>query len=297
MIEFSLLSSGSRANCIFIASQTTSVLLDCGLSARQTLARLTSLGRSIGEVSAIVVSHEHSDHIRGLSGILKKRAIPVWVNQGTSSGLIPITEPHVHPNLQLFSSSRSFWVGDIEIESFPVSHDANEPVMFRISAGGCSLAVVTDLGHVTTVVKDSVRHIDALIIEANHDPVMLYDGPYPWALKQRIRGRNGHLSNEEAGKLLIELGEVQALDGFGRRLQCVVAAHISETNNTPEKALTALIDAWANLRATHQPDFLAAGAFNPTPLLRILPSVETSVPLSGQENSGIPVLAAQFAGY
>ena len=266
MLELSLLSSGSRANSIYVASATTKILLDCGLSARETEKRLVSLGRGLSQLDAIVITHEHSDHLRGLSGLVKRRKIPVWMNAGTQEGAGETLKEIDCGLVHEFSSSEVFSIGDLTLQPFRVSHDAQDPVMFRVASDSGSVAVVTDLGQVTTTVQASIRDVDALVLETNHDVEMLFQGPYPWHLKQRIRGKKGHLSNEEAAELLCDLVRFQHEQADIRRLQLIVGAHVSEKNNTSDHSLQALQNAWARCSADYNPEFLVADAFRPTPL-------------------------------
>ena len=183
------------------------------------------------------------------------------MNEGTRFGTGESIPQPLRGLLEEFSSAESFEIGDVVVEPFRVSHDAEDPVMFRLASANSAIAIVTDLGHVTTTVLASVREVDAIVLETNHDVDLLFGGPYPWNLKQRIRGQKGHLSNEEAGELLIELANYQHALTLPRRLQLVVGAHVSERNNTPSHSLAALQTAWDKVQADYRPEFFVADAF------------------------------------
>jgi phosphoribosyl 1,2-cyclic phosphodiesterase len=203
-------------------------MLDCGFSAIETERRLASRKRHIGSIDAILVTHEHGDHIRGVAALAKKYEIPVWVTVGTAQ----VHQAIPDNMLNLFNPHEIFAVGDIEVEPYPVPHDAREPCQFVFSDGARRLGVLTDTGCLTEHITRKLDGCDALMLECNHDPDMLANGSYPPVLKQRVGGRVGHLSNDQAAQLL------QRITTSG--LQHMVAAHLSEKNNTPELARAAL---------------------------------------------------------
>lgn len=225
-MRVSILGSGSKGNCTLIASSRTVLMVDAGFSRRETLRRMQQVGESPDRVQALLISHEHSDHIRGLPMLNKHHRWPVYLNHGTSEALAELqSAPEA---AELFVTGRPFTVGDIEVTAFTIPHDATDPVAFTFLVEGVRIAVVTDLGYMPENVKDSIRGADCLVLESNHDLDMLKVGPYPWSLKQRVMGRLGHLSNDGAAGFLQE--------GFDGRAACIVLAHLSENNNVPELA-------------------------------------------------------------
>jgi phosphoribosyl 1,2-cyclic phosphodiesterase len=228
--EYSLavctLASGSKGNATYISDGRTSILIDAGLSGKEIQRRLTSRGLDPAKLNAIIVSHEHSDHTRGV-GILSRRfKLPVYINQNTHSASAEIGKPH---EIRRFECGTTFNIRDLAIHPFSISHDAEDPAGFTVGSNGTRMAIATDMGIATAMVKEHLKHCALLILEANHDPQMLETGPYPWPLKQRIQSRTGHLSNADSRKLLNELQH--------EKLQHVILAHLSEINNTPHKAL------------------------------------------------------------
>jgi phosphoribosyl 1,2-cyclic phosphodiesterase len=202
--------------------------VDNGFSIKETERRLARLGLEADRLTAILVTHEHGDHIRGVGPLARKYGIPVWTTRGTAShpglGELPVLHTiDVHQPLAL---------GDIEVQPFPVPHDAREPCQFVFGDGAKRLGVLTDTGSTTTHIVEQLSGCDALMLECNHDTAMLMNGSYPESLKARVGGRFGHLSNEQAAELLAQLDT--------QRLQHLVAAHLSEQNNTPELAGGAL---------------------------------------------------------
>ncbi len=221
-----VLASGSKGNAIYISDGTTSVLVDAGLSASEIERRLISRGLTAKALNAIVVSHEHSDHIQGVGVLSRRYRIPIYMSPGTQGAIgSQIGKPYevVH-----FNCGLSFRIETLSIHPFSISHDAQEPAGFTINRNGVKIGIATDLGVCTGMVKEHLKHCRLLILEANHDPNLLIDGPYPWFLKQRIKGRTGHLSNEATRQVL---GTVQH-----DQLLHVILAHLSETNNSPEIA-------------------------------------------------------------
>lgn len=225
-MRVSILGSGSGGNCTVIASSRTVVMVDAGFSRRETLRRLQLAGESPDRVQALLLSHEHSDHIAGLPMLTKHHRWPVYLNQGTREALS--AQGSQIPVMETFVTGCPFLIGDIEVTAFTVPHDAADPVAFAFRVEGVRIAVVTDLGYLPENVKDSIRGADCLVIESNHDVEMLKVGPYPWSLKQRVLSRLGHLSNDGASGFL-----QQDFDG---RAAHIVLAHLSENNNVPELA-------------------------------------------------------------
>lgn len=222
-----MLGSGSSGNSTFLEAGRTRVLLDAGFSCRETTRRLGELKESPEQIDAIVVTHEHMDHVKGLRVLCKKHRIPVYVTEASwqASGLDSSAD---FPEVNFFEPGQPFDVGDLHFIPFRVPHDSVECVAFRIEAEGFALAHLTDLGQVTHLVRERVRDCDAMVLESNHDVEMLRWGPYPWALKQRIAGEGGHLSNDAAARLLDEI--------WTDRCRHVLLAHMSEKNNHPEIA-------------------------------------------------------------
>lgn len=227
-MRFAWLGSGSRGNAALVEADGCCVMIDCGLGLKDVEARLARLGKAPADIDAVLVTHEHSDHIGGVTRFAAGHDILVRATTGTARGFRGALPPRLEP----ISPHEVFAVGALEVTPMPVPHDAREPCQFVLSDGAARLGVVTDLGHVTTHVIASLRECDALAIECNHDGEMLAAGPYPHQLKRRVGGERGHLSNAQAAGLLA------ALDTG--RLRHVVALHLSEINNTPALARAAL---------------------------------------------------------
>lgn len=204
------------------------MLLDAGFSCKNLTERLAKVGTSPEEIDAVVVTHEHSDHTKGLRVLCKKHQLPVYATEASwrASGLRGKPE---FPELNFFEPGDAFDVGDLNFHSFRVPHDSVECVAFRVEAEGFALGHLTDLGQVTHLVRERAKDCDALVLESNHDVEMLRWGPYPWSLKQRIAGDGGHLSNDAAGRLLEEI--------WSDRCRHVFLAHMSDKNNHPEIAM------------------------------------------------------------
>jgi phosphoribosyl 1,2-cyclic phosphodiesterase len=216
------LGSGSSGNASFVASSKARVLIDAGFSCKEIFRRLDQIGIKPTELDSVVITHEHSDHVRGLDVLIKRLNIPVYLSRGTWENLKNnMNNPVSH--LHVFSAGKGFEIGDIGFESFSVLHDAADPVGFCLYNDGSKIGVATDLGKSTHLVRESLKGSQCLILESNHDPGMLYRGPYPWWLKQRIKGMFGHLSNEDSASLLTDLLHTD--------LKHVVLAHISQKNN------------------------------------------------------------------
>jgi phosphoribosyl 1,2-cyclic phosphodiesterase len=227
MLEFTILGSGSSGNCAYLETAHARVLVDAGFSGRQIEERLASIGRSLRDVQAVFVTHEHGDHVCGLPVLAKRYGIPIHCNRLTAECLRP--EMPAYGGWQLFETGAVVPHGDLHVETFSVPHDAYDPVgfVFRHASGG--IGFLTDLGYATKLVVERVRTVRALILEANHDVQMLQaDTRRPWPVKQRILSRHGHLSNEAAA----ELAEEVVTDG----LEDLYLGHLSADCNTPELA-------------------------------------------------------------
>ncbi|MCH7510640.1 MAG: MBL fold metallo-hydrolase [Proteobacteria bacterium] len=230
-LRIAYLGSGSKGNSALIEAGRTSVMLDCGFSTKETLRRLERLGRAPETITAILVTHEHSDHVSGVARLARRFNIPVWLTAGTLQGCPALDDVETG----IINPHQPLVLGDLEITPMPVPHDAREPCQFVFDDGSDRLGVMTDIGHVTAHVVETLAACTALAIEANHDVEMLTSGPYPYRLKQRVGGRLGHLNNQQTGNLLKEVDT--------SRLRWVAGVHLSDTNNTPELASMAMASA------------------------------------------------------
>jgi len=227
-MRFASLGSGSRGNATLIESGSTLVTVDCGFSCRETERRMARLGCSAAQLAAILVTHEHGDHIRGVCALARQYDVPVWLSAGTRLMLRNGAPPESHR----FDGQSGIRLGDLEIQPFTVPHDAREPCQFVFADGNYRFGLLTDTGRITAHIRACLDGCDALMLECNHDPDMLARGPYSASLKARVGGPLGHLSNAQAAGLL------ESIDCS--RLQHVVAAHLSDKNNHPELARAAL---------------------------------------------------------
>ena len=223
MLQFSLLGSGSSGNAILVRSGGAMILIDNGLSFKQLSRRSEAVGIDLSALDAVVVTHEHGDHVSGIGVLTRKLAIPVYMTRGTYEHLPPILGPL--GQIEIFEAGDSLHLRDLEIRSFSVTHDAADPVGFVVRSAGAQFGLATDLGHVSELVKNRLAGSHALVIESNYCPELLRQGAYPPKIQQRIRGRHGHLSNEEMCSLLHCL--------LHDALQHVILVHISENNNSP----------------------------------------------------------------
>ena len=226
--------SGSSGNCFLIKTEETAVLVDAGISGRQVESGLASLGLKTEDLSAVLITHEHSDHIRGLRVISSRSCAPVYASEGTFRGIEFADE--LGPK-RVFCPGESFSVGDIRISSFATSHDAAEPSGFSFSTGGKKISIVTDTGTVTEDCYCCVKDADILVLESNHDESVLRMGRYPWFLKQRILSEEGHLSNEAAARMVLRILQEEQASGRQEKNRLVLLAHLSKENNFPEMAL------------------------------------------------------------
>lgn len=221
------LASGSSGNSFLVEGNGSAVLVDAGLSAKQLTIRLQTVGVDPGSLKGILVSHGHSDHVKGIGVLSRRFRIPVLANRRTWE-TIQQGVGKVHA-LEIFQTGRVFEFAGFKVHPFSVPHDCSDPVGFRISKGNARLGIATDLGIATGLVLNLLTDLQVVVLESNHDPKMLRDGPYPWELKQRVKGRLGHLSNDDTAQALQRI--------VTDELKAVVLAHMSETNNTVELAL------------------------------------------------------------
>lgn len=229
-MRFASLGSGSRGNATVVQAGSTTLLIDCGFGVAETRRRLGRLGLDLADLTAILLTHEHGDHVAGVGPVARSGRVPVWATPGTLAALSPqVGElPQVHG----INCHAPWSIGDLHITPFPVPHDGRESCQFLLSDGAWRFAAVTDLGHTTAHMQGVLRDCDGLLFECNHDRELLLGGPYPPALKRRVDGDFGHLSNDAAANFISRLG--------ARRLQHFVAAHLSEQNNRPDLARAAV---------------------------------------------------------
>ena len=227
-MRFASLGSGSRGNGTLVEQGPTCVLVDCGFSMRETERRMAGLGKSPEELAAVVVTHEHGDHINGVGALARKYGLPVWATGGT----LAADRLGERVTVNRFCSHSAFEIGELAIQPFPVPHDAREPCQFVLSNGDKRLGLLTDVGCFTQHIEQQLSGCDALILECNHDKTLLEHGEYPLSVKQRVGGDQGHLSNVQAAEILNRLNT--------SKLTQLVAAHLSEKYNKPDLARTAL---------------------------------------------------------
>ncbi len=220
-MRFASLGSGSHGNGTLVEQGSKCLLIDLGFSVKETEKRLRRAGKSPSDVTAILVTHEHGDHIHGVAPFARKHGVPVYMTAGAYNS----RKLGQLPRLHLIDCHKVFVIEEFEVFPVPVPHDAREPCQYLISADNRTLGLLTDLGHVTEFIEEKYRHCDALMLECNHDVRMLATGPYPNRLKKRVSGDYGHLSNAQAASLVKQID----LD----RLQHLVIAHVSEKNNKP----------------------------------------------------------------
>ena len=266
MMRMTVLASGSKGNSTLVSSSRTRILVDAGLSCRELLKRMRMADEDPSAIDALLITHEHQDHVQGVAVLARKLGVPVYFTQATHRAWMRWMMPHKRmtyaawlalrlqspasreeetrcadepattrqedpcnlPGVEYFAAGSGFWIGDIAITPFTIPHDAADPVGFVFEADGVRMAIATDLGYMPPNVKMAIRNCDVLMLESNHDLEMLRDGPYPWSVKQRVMSRVGHLSNEAASDFLEK--------NYDGKASYVVLAHLSECNNLPELA-------------------------------------------------------------
>lgn len=227
MEGFCPLASGSKGNAIYLGSGNTKILIDAGLSLKALTARLEEINVDIADISAVLITHEHGDHIKGLSALCSKWQIPVFANRETAKAIIPSCREM--PKFKIFSTGETFQFGDIEIHPFSIQHDAIDPVAFTFQIDSLKVGLCADLGFASSLVLKQLQRCDYLYIEANHQPSMVHSSLRPMVYKQRVLSRQGHLSNEDSSEVISHV--------YHEGLKHVYLAHLSSECNTPELAL------------------------------------------------------------
>ena len=219
------IASGSSGNCIYVGSDDTNILIDVGISKKRIEEGLSEIGIPCESLDAILITHEHSDHIQGLGVFSRKYKVPIYATGGTIRGIENYKNLGKMPEglLHVIKVDETFSIGNLEVHPFSISHDALEPSGFRVEQDGKTIAVATDLGIYNEYTVENLKDVNALVLEANHDIHMLEVGPYPYPLKRRVMGDQGHLSNELSGRLLCDI--------LHDKLQCVMLGHLSKDNN------------------------------------------------------------------
>ena len=232
MFNFCSLYSGSSGNSLFVQSENTNILIDAGESAKKIINALSSINVSIDSLDAIVVTHEHIDHVKSIGTISQKYNVPVYATKKTWSAM-PLQSSKIESKFQrTFSSANKFYIGDLELKPFSIPHDAADPCGFNILNKDKQISIATDLGHVTPEIINNLSNSSFILLESNYDSEILKFSKYPYYLKQRILGERGHLSNENSGKLLCRI--------LHDKLQAIVLGHLSKENNLPELAYEAV---------------------------------------------------------
>lgn len=242
-VRLTILGSGSSGNCAYLETEEARILIDAGFSLRQIRQRLATIGRAPENLTGILVTHEHSDHVQGLAALSAKLQIPIYCNRLTKEA-IEFQYELTQVDWRLFATGASFELGNLTVETFSIPHDAQDPVGFLVQTAAGNVGFLTDLGHATKLVLERVRRANVLVLEANHDIKMLQDCPHrPWSLKQRILSRHGHLSNEAAADAA---EEVMSSD-----LRHLYLGHLSRECNRPELAYEVMDQRLKKLGAEH----------------------------------------------
>lgn len=262
MFNFCSLYSGSSGNCLFVESQSTKILIDAGESAKKISTALSSIDVNPESIDAILVTHEHSDHVRGLGTFSKKYNIPVYANSKTWDAMPDQSTKISEQNIKKFTIEENFEIGDMKIHPFKIPHDAVNPCGFNIFHDNEKISVATDIGHMNSNIAHKLEESRFLLLEANYDPEILKCSPYPYLLKQRIAGPNGHLPNVDAGNTISFL--------MKSGLSEVMLGHLSKENNFPELAYKTVVEALINNKSDcNQIRISVANRYNPSPIIKV----------------------------
>lgn len=261
MFDVGIIASGSKGNSIVIRSDQGVVLVDAGLTGKKITMGLQNLGISSEQLNAVVISHEHSDHIRGAGIICRKLSIPLYITEETYAcsahkiGKLPA-------GIKFFKPGCDFKVNDLKITPFASSHDAVESSNFKITQSGnnnSQLGIATDCGYFTRLMKERLKNCSTIVLESNHDEIMLMEGPYPWDLKQRVKSRQGHLSNRQAVSVISQI--------IHPGLKNIILAHLSEQNNKPELAFSEM-KKYLDM-VNHELELFVASQYQVTPMMKV----------------------------
>ena len=265
-VSVTVLASGSAGNCTVVSSSRTRLLVDAGLSCKELLRRMLLCGQDPHTIDAILVTHEHSDHVGGLRVLAKRLKVPIYITGETYQAYQKFARDCSGKRVslergELFRSGHAFEIGDITVKPFTIPHDAVDPVGFTFRSGGIKIGVCTDLGYMPASVRDHLRGCHVLMIESNHDLEMLRGGPYPWSVKQRVMSQVGHLSNGALAEFLI--GDYDGSAEF------LILAHLSEKNNHPEIARMTAERALGEQRSLLHNRLMLAAQHEPLPAVRL----------------------------
>lgn len=262
MLKFCSLYSGSSGNCLYVESNGSKILIDSGISCKKICEGLASIGSSIEKIDAILITHEHSDHVQSLGMVSKKFDIPVYANLETWNGMEKQKEKISENNIKLFENDKDFFLNDLTIHPFSTPHDAANPCGFNIHNGKKKLSIATDLGHMNDNILSELKESSFILLESNYDPEILKVSKYPFRLKTRISGPKGHLSNETAGKTISLL--------MKNNLKEVMLGHLSKENNFPELAYQTVAEELMNSNNDINSIKLSiASRFNPTKIINL----------------------------
>ncbi|SKA96998.1 Phosphoribosyl 1,2-cyclic phosphodiesterase [Caloramator quimbayensis] len=232
-MEFCSIFSGSSGNCLYVASDRTKILVDAGLSGKKIQEGLKEIGINPCDIDAIVITHEHDDHIKS-AGILSRRFnIPIYANTNTWEAMIDKLGEVKRENIKIFDDYNSFEIGDVFVIPYEIPHDAVKPCGYSFTDGNVKISIATDIGYASDNVKENIKDSDLILLESNHDVEMLKVGPYPYPLKLRILGDKGHLSNEAAGNTIVDI--------LNSKIKKIILGHLSKTNNYPQLALRTVL--------------------------------------------------------
>lgn len=263
MFKFCSLFSGSSGNSLFVETDKTKILVDCGESAKKITESLSDIDIKIEDIDAILVTHEHIDHVKSLGTLSKKFDIPIYTNLETLNAMPEQAKKIKTDNIHLFDFNNDFSIGDLQIHAFSIPHDAANPCAFNIYKNNKKMSIATDIGHMTPEIINNLKKSSFLLLESNYDPNILKCSPYPYHLKERISGPLGHLSNDTAGQT------VSCLINSG--LKTVMLGHLSKENNFPELAYKTVMDELINNKISEKDLQLSvATRFNHTPIIDII---------------------------
>ncbi len=262
MLNFCSLYSGSSGNCLFVENSSTKILVDCGVSGKKVCEGLESIDKKIEDIDAIIVTHEHSDHVQSLGLISKKYNIPVYANTETWQAMPTQSQKILENNKKTFNNDNDFEIGNLLIHPFSTPHDAANPCGFNIYSGKRKISIATDLGHMDNVILENLKGSSFILLESNYDPEILKVSKYPYILKQRIAGPNGHLSNSTAGKTIGCL--------IQNDLKTVMLGHLSKENNFPELAYQTVVEELIGQNIdTNEISLSVANRNNPTKIIEL----------------------------